>query len=381
MIQSRAKGCYIYDGRGKKYIDFTSGGIFAAIFGAGSNPFLSFVLQPIACCYGQNNKITEYYKDMLKEFTGFESVALFSTGSEATEAFWRCMRVYSGKPGIWGGLIDPDEVGKSQPNPPYDAMHGWTMGSLVMAGKMNLPTPGMFSSLAGDFSRPHELTCGMIMEPYHAPSAQFHKERPTMDRIRANQKEFPNIPLCVDEVQGGFGRTGKLFAHQWYQKFKPDFVTVGKAMGAGFPLSALLGPKEIMDSKVVREKAHLRSTHSGHPVMCNIGIEVINRIRSNNLIEKSRVLGAELERQLLLELPKIRHHSGHGLLAGLEFKNAEQASKVVMECQKRGLLVVDTGRKWVKIGPPFIITEKILEEGCKILTEVVGEVVNASKED
>ena len=84
---------------GREYIDLTSGGIFAAIMG---NDFSGEKIEfpGMVSCYGHTNKWTERYKDQLKEFTGFESVALFSTGSEATEAFWRCMRVYTGRKGI-----------------------------------------------------------------------------------------------------------------------------------------------------------------------------------------------------------------------------------------------------------------------------------------
>jgi len=219
MIWARAEGTNIYDGRGKRYIDFTSGGIFAAILGNNHHGIYEAVFQQWAdliSAYGAETKVRKRYEAMLKEFTGYESVALFSTGAEATEAFWRCMRVYTGKPGIWGGLIDPDEIGKDEPKPIYDSMHGWTLGALVMAGKMRLPTPGMFEALSADFLPSHEAASGMIMEAYHGPSAQFHRETPTMDRIRLLQKDFPDIALCVDEIQGGFGRTGKLFAHQWY---------------------------------------------------------------------------------------------------------------------------------------------------------------------
>jgi acetylornithine/N-succinyldiaminopimelate aminotransferase len=251
------------------WIDFTSGGIFAAIFGGDWWPKLH---APMASCYGAHykNDTTDRYIDMLKEFTGFDSVALFSTGAEATEAFWRVCRVYNGKPGIWGGLIDPDEVLAARTT--CDAMHGVTLGALIMAGKIDWPGIGSFRELgAGRFGLAQEATSGMIIEPYHAASAQFHRIDPTINRIKGLHDKFPDIPLCIDEVQGGFGRTGKLFAWEWYEGLKPDFVCIGKAQGGGFPISALLGPKEIMEDKIVIENAHLHSTHSGHPAMCEIG--------------------------------------------------------------------------------------------------------------
>ena len=218
----------------------------------------------------------------------------------------------------------------------------------------------------------------MIMEPYHAPSAQFHRETPTVQRIREIKERFPDIPLCIDEIQGGFGRTGRLFGHQWYKDLRPDFVTIGKACGGGLPLSALLGPKEIMESKVVRENAHLSSTHSGNPVMCAVGIEVIKQIQKHNLIVESYRKGLLLDKWL--RDCGVRVHSGRGLLAGLEFKNEAEASHLVKKCQGKGLLVVETGRKWVKIGPPFVISEEDLEKACNILKEAIEETINKRKE-
>lgn len=353
------------------WIDFTSGGIFAAIFGGDWLPKLH---APMAACYGAHyrNDITDRYIDMLKEFTGFDSVALFSTGSEATEAFWRVCRIHTGKPGIWGGLVDPDDVGKDKAV--SDAMHGYTLGALIMSGKMSWPALGVWPELGGNrFGTSYDATGGAIFEPYHAASAQFHKTDPTIDRLKNNRKSFPDIPMCCDEVQGGFGRTGKVFAWEWYDGLKPDFVCVGKAMGGGFPLAALLGPKEIMEDKIVIENAHLHSTHSGHPAMCEVGIQVIEKLQSDSLINQSYSKGMLLDKYL--KDCGVRHHSGRGLLAGLEFRDADQADRVVLGCRKMGVLTVSTGRKWIKLGPPFTISEYDIEKGCNIIKSVIAEVL------
>ena len=364
-------------------LDFTSGGIFQSILGQG-HPAIRKVLRDeriLTSCYAPHhtNPWTERYRDMLKEWTGFESVALFTTGAEATEAFWRCMRVYSGKIGIWGGLIDPDEVGTD--GPLSDSMHGQTLGAQIMAGKVTEATLGIGPAMGETrFGLAPEMTSGMIMEPYHSPSAQFHKIDPTINRIISLQKEFPEIPLCVDEIQGGFGRTGKQFAYEWYSArtgnlpLRADFITIGKGAGAGMPLSALLGPKDIMESKVVKEHAHMHSTHSGHPLMCAVGCAVIEEMDKHYLITRSYNLGLNLKEGL--EDCGVRYHAGRGLLAGLEFKDAKEARRMVKACQKRGLLVVDTGRKWVKIGPALTITEDELETGIQIIRDAIEEVLD-----
>ena len=177
-----------------------------------------------------------------------------------------------------------------------------------------------------------------------------------------------------------------MWAHEWYvdrlkqpeeRMLKPQFVTCGKLMGGGLPLSALLGPKDVMESDAVKEFGYLHSTHSGNPVMCSVGCVVIEQIVKHNLINESERKG-ELMHSLLRELP-IRTF-GKGLMAGLEFKDREECKKAVGMIRKRDVLVVDTGRKWIKSGPELTIEDELLIQGVKIVCEVVEEVVCYRKE-
>lgn len=114
----KAKNCYFWDEQGTRYLDFTSGGIFAGIFGGNPSYLRSALYEsPMLCCYEAHyqNDPADRIKAMLREMTGYESVCLFSTGSEATEAFWRACRVATGKPGIWGGLVDPTTWARQNP--------------------------------------------------------------------------------------------------------------------------------------------------------------------------------------------------------------------------------------------------------------------------
>ena len=355
-------------------IDFTAGGIFAAALGTRSRVIKRAISRvDDVCCYAPRfgNYWRERYYELLREVTGFECAVAFCEGSVAVEACWRICRVYTGRPGIWGGLVDPDEVGSDRPR--CDAFHGWTLGAMIAAGRMTYPELGIYPELgASRFGQSSSMTACMIIEPYHAPSAQFHRIDPTINRIRGLQEEFPDILLCIDEIQGGFGRTGKMFAYEHYDGLKPDFVTVGKLAGGGMPLSAVLGPKEIMESDAVKEFGHLHSTHSGHPVMCSIGIAVLEEIIGQKLIERSAELGFLLH-QGLSSFPVQTH--GKGLMAGLAFRDKEEADEVVRECEERELLIVPTGRKWAKIGPKLTISRKDLKRGIEILREVVEEVM------
>jgi acetylornithine/succinyldiaminopimelate/putrescine aminotransferase len=197
---------------------------------------------------------------------------------------------------------------------------------------------------------------------------------PTIDRLKKFMDMYPNIPHCSDEVQGGMGRTGKMFGYEWYDGLKPKFVILGKMLGGGLPLSALCGPKEILEDEIVTENAHLHSTHSGNPLMAAVGCYVIERIQKEFMVERSLELGMLLES--CLQDIKQRHHCGRGLLAGIEFEGPLMASLVVRACRRRGLLVVDTGRKWVKIGPQLTITADEILTGCDILKAAIEEVEN-----
>ncbi len=380
--------CEAIDEKGKTYLDLTAGGIFAAMFGPGS-PTVKSAMARVEhfCSYSSHygNYWRDKYIEMLKEFTGFESIALFSTGSEATEGFWRACRVYNGKPNCWGGLVDPDECGEAHCK--SDQFHGWTLGAMIMSGRMTWHELGVFPELGAErFGKDQNSTACMIMEPYHAPSAQFHRIKPTIERIRSLQNTYPDIPLCLDEVQGGFGRTGKLFAYQHYidtlnqtstPYLRPQFVTIGKLCGGGLPLAALLGPREIMESDSVKEFGQLHSTHSGNPVMCSVGCAIIDRMREENLIFESQRKGLILH-EALLDFPV--RTQGKGLLAGLEFQTPEECNKAVDMCHERSLLVVDTGRQWIKLGPALTITDEELIRGINILRGIVEEVVHGRPE-
>ncbi len=366
--------CKAMDSYGNEYIDLTSGGIFACMFGPSSRVVKEAMERvDFFHCYSSHygNYWQEKYKEELHELTGKDSFVVYSSGSEAIEAFLRIAWTYTGKSGVWGGLVDPDETGANKPL--CDQFHGWTLGSRILAGRIVWPELGVFPELgANRFGTVPQATACMAMEPYHAPSGQFHKEDPTMQRIRQLRKEFPDILFLVDEIQGGFGRTGKLWAHEWYEpRIYPDFITAGKLAGAGFPLSFLAGPKEIMESKVVQENAHLHSTHSWNPLACSVGCAVIEKMRRWDLIN-----WAQGKAKIIVDgLTGIdrRFHAGKGLLAGIEFKSREECEFIVQKTRQNNVFAINTGRKWIKIGPALTIEPSELTEGIKRLRLSIEE--------
>jgi 4-aminobutyrate aminotransferase-like enzyme len=192
--------------------------------------------------------------------------------------------------------------------------------------------------------------------------------------------------VAFDDIQGGFGRTGKLFAYQHYN-IEPDLLCLGKAVSGSLPLSAVIGRRRIMD---LPEVGSMSSTHSANPLSCAAGLAHLEAITAGNLVKESARKGKILHRYL--NKLKSRHPGriayvfGKGLLAGVIFKDSKSGkpdslfpSKVCERAMQKGLLLVHTGRESIKIGPPLMISDRALLEGLKVLEESIEEIAAEEK--
>ena len=336
-----AENSTVWDTTGKSYTDFTCG-IFATNIGH-NNRFVTEAIKKHASMihtYTFQTEIREEYIEELCSFTGFEDAALFSSGTEATEAAWKIARQYSGKWGVIGMI---------------EAFHGKTFGSLIMASRI----PSQY------YSPMLDKTGMIIWEPYTAPTAKFH-EKKKIDRIRGLVLDGKLINV-VDEIQSGFGRTGKLFGYQHYDYVQPDMVCIGKGMGNGFPISGVLGPRKFISEPVM----DLSSTHGGNPLGCAAGLAVIKFMRKHKIIKEAERKGKILQ-NTIADFPVITH--GKGMVAALVMQSKEAADRVVVDAADMGLLVVHTGKRTVKIAPPLTIPDVQLNMGLEILRRVVGKI-------
>lgn len=349
LVRAGAENATIWDDHGREYIDFSSGGAFCESLGINNRKIIERLAHQIISGPGLNTyrfktEIQEAYIERLCKFTGFEHAVMFSSGAEATEAAWKVMRLYKSKDGILG--LD-------------GAFHGKTLGAQIMAGKMPDYRYGDPAAAAG-----------VIMEPYAPLTAQFHNEKEIehYNRVRA---DF-DLMLTIDEIQGGFYRTGGLFGHNHYYEneanLDPDLVTIGKAAFNGFPASALLGPKWMDDPKF-----DLTSTHGGNPMACAVGLAVIEYIEENDIEGKVMHAGNMLGDSLSMMMDGELLYNHKGMLAALIFKDAGEAMWVVIECKARGLLLIPTGHHTVKIAPALTISSNQLHDGLMILAEVLNE--------
>jgi 4-aminobutyrate aminotransferase-like enzyme len=187
--------------------------------------------------------------------------------------------------------------------------------------------------------------------------------------------------VAFDEMQAGFGRTGKLFGYMHYN-LEPDLLCCGKGASSGLPLALVLGSREVMD---LPEIGSMSSTHSANPLVCAAGLANLEALIEDGLIENSRILGEIFHARLRAMQARFPDHirfvMGQGLIAALLFYDAagnplsELCSTICQEAMRRGLLVVHTGRESIKLAPPLCINEAALLEGLEVLAESIESVV------
>ena len=338
IIWRNAIDCWVWDDKNNKYLDFTSG-IFVANIGH-SRPEVKRAIngilsQDLLHNYAFPSEIRAELVKKLCEMTEFEKCYLCTTGSEAMEAALRIMKAHCGS--IWGV---------------YGAFHGHTWGSAHEIKRM------LHYGVA-----PMDENLGIVFESYSGYNAQFHPKEWTQKWCDYQHEH--NGLVCFDEVQAGFGRTGKLFGYEHYE-VKPDLIVVGKALGGGLPISAVLGSAKLLDAP-----GTLTSTHTGNPVCCAAALATLNIIKKEQLVRRAEVLGLMVESVIF----DLFHYevNGKGLVWGIDLKNKDFANRVVDKCAEKGLLLVKTHRGTIKIGPPLIIELDDLMKGLEIIKHVIDE--------
>jgi 4-aminobutyrate aminotransferase-like enzyme len=191
--------------------------------------------------------------------------------------------------------------------------------------------------------------------------------------------------MIYDEVQAGFGRSGKMFSFEHYG-VKPDLIACGKGISSSLPISAVIGRNDIMG---LYAPGSMTSTHSASPLPTVAAIESLKLIHQEHLVENARKLGEIL----ISEIKRIQQKypdilgcaHGKGLVAGIQVvkkgtkePDADMAMKINERCFHKGLLMfapVGIGGECLKIAPPLMITEEALREGIKVFEEAIDEIL------
>lgn len=367
-----AKGIYLFDKSGKKYTDLISG-ISVSNIGhthpkvveAIKNQADKYLHLMVYGEYIQNPQVilAKNLCNLLPE--NLNSVYFVNSGSEAVEGALKLAKRFNRRTEIIAF---------------NNAYHGSSHGSLSVMG--NEYFKNAFRPLLPDvkfinFNNEDDLnqisykTSCVIVEPIQGEAGVIIPENNFLLKLRKRCNETGTL-LIFDEIQTGFGRTGKLFAFEHYSVI-PDILLIAKGMAGGMPLGAFISSNIIMKSLTNNPVLGHITTFGGHPVSCAAAIANLSVIIDENLI--NTVDYKEKLFRKLLNNKKIKKIKGKGLFLALEFENKEINFKAIKNCIKNGVIT-----DWflfsdncMRIAPPLIITEEQITESCNVINYSIDE--------
>ena len=375
MEVSHAKGSYIYDAKGKKYLDFVAG--VSAVSLGHQNERVNDAIKAQLDTYSHVMVYGEYSQSPAVEYCkllasllppSLNKTYLVNSGTEATEGALKLARRVTGR---------------SQLISCYQAYHGNTMGSMSVMGyperkQAFLPLiPDVdfitFNNVA-DLQKITEKTAGIILESIQGGAGFIQPEDGFLRKVRERCDEVGAL-MIIDEIQPGFGRTGKLFGFEHYDAI-PDIIILGKGMGGGMPVGAFTASSEMMDLLTDNPKLGHITTFGGHPVIAAACLATLQEITETSLMREA--LEKEKLLRSLLVHPLITEVRGRGLMLAAMTTSDAITNEVILRCQDRGLILfwLLFEGKAIRITPPLTISEDEIREGCQILIEVLDELSN-----
>ncbi len=370
---SHAKGSYIYDTEQKKYLDFVAG-VSACSLGH-QHPRVTQAIKDQLDLYAHVMVYGEYaqhpavaYCKLLAQHLPYplEKTYLVNSGTEATEGALKLARRITGR---------------SQLISCHNAYHGNTMGSMSVMGyeerkqafRPLLPDVDFIQfNNEADLDKITNKTAGIILESIQGGAGFIQPQNDFLKKVRQKCTETGTM-LIIDEIQPGFGRTGKLFGFQNYN-IVPDILVLGKGMGGGMPVGAFTASAAHMDLLSHGPKLGHITTFGGHPVIAAACLATLQEITETDLMEQTLVK-EKMFRSLLVH-PLIKEIRGKGLMLALMTESSEIATQIILKCHDRGLILF-----WllfeataVRITPPLTISVEEIQEGCSILLEIMDEV-------
>ena len=395
----------IFDSSGNCWIDFSSG-IFVTNVGHGNSKVVNALKEcldkPLLHNYYFPSIIrSKLVKKIIKISPDYiDTVFLLTTGAEATECALKITRIN-------GKKINEKKTGIISFN---GSMHGKTLGALMMGGKpkekhwvgfedpyiYHIPFPfsetcpwkindehecdaSCFRKSINELKNKIDFSAiaGFMIESYQGWGAMFYPPS-YISELKKWCKEN-NVLVIFDEIQAGFGRTGKLFAFEHYG-IEPDIICCGKGISSSLPLSAVLSRRELLNID-----PSLNSTHGGNPLCCAATLASLEVIEEQNLVSESERKGKLMFTQLQKLQSKykkiIQTIQGKGLVAAIHIidpitnqLDSSKGDEIIEKCMQKGLLMVRTGSGTIKIGPPLIIPDDAILEGISVIDEVLDEI-------
>lgn len=381
----RAKGAEFWDADGKRYIDMLS--CYSAASQGHCNRRIVKALtkqakQCDAVSGGIYNSTIGKCLQKVCEITGMDAALLKNGGVEGVELSIKAMRAngYTKKkiPKHLAEII----VAENNFHGRTTTVISFSSSELSKEG-FGPYTPGFVAVKYNDFSElekaVNEHTAGILLEPIQGEGGIIVPNDDYFPKVRelCNKK---GILLCLDEIQTGLGRTGKMFCYEHYG-IRPDLVVIGKALGGGVrPISGMATSFEIMENTF--KPGNEGSTYAEDPITGAVGlaaIEELLRVRRTegiNLVNRAAIMGDYLMSQLrLIKHPLIKEVRGKGLLVGVEFKEPI-ARQVALGLLKEGVFAKDTHETTLRFVPPLMIPKKLVDKSVRKLRIVLDGFMN-----
>ena len=367
----RADGCFLYDDKGKEYIDLIAG---ISVCNLGHNNFA--INEAIRKQIEHYSHIMVYGELIESPQTLFASLLAAHLPPNLNCTYF----VNSGTEAIEGAMkLAKRTTARNEIVALTNAYHGSTQGSLSLmsneyfssAFRPLIPGIKFIDPSTPDFTVLNENTACIILELIKAEEGCKPLTQDFVNHIVRICRE-KNILLVVDECQTGLGRTGKRFAFEHYD-IVPDILVLGKALGGGMPLGAFITSKATMDNLTHNPVLGHITTFGGLPVCCAAGMAAFSQLTEQKLydsVEEKEILFREL-----LKHPKIKSVAGKGLLLSIELESEKVCLNTIRKCIEKGLFT-----DWflfapncLRVAPPLTISHQLIERSCEILLNALND--------
>ena len=368
----KAEGSYIYGKDGRAYLDFVAG-VSANTLGH-SHPKVVNAIKEQADKYLHVMVYGEYAQEkpvelckLLAEATPepLEVTYLVNSGAEAIDGALKLAKRYTGR----------EEIISMK-----NSYHGNTHGALSVSGnefhkREFRPLLPMITFIEfnneEEFSKITEKTACVIAETIQGAAGFLTPSQNYFKNLKKRCEEVGAL-LILDEIQPGFGRTGKLFSFEHYDMV-PDILVMGKGMGGGVPVGAFMSSAEIMKSLQHSPKLGHITTFGGNPLIAAASYATLKEVLDSGLMNEVEEK-EKLFRELLVH-PKIKKVNGRGLMLAVELESPEYTLDVAKRCMEKGLIVFWQlyRNEFMRISPPLTISKEEIKKGCEIILEALNE--------
>ncbi|WP_206367759.1 aspartate aminotransferase family protein [Sphingobacterium chungjuense] len=371
---AKAEGIYLYGPDGQQYMDLVSGFNVSNI--GHRHPKVIEAIQQQLDKYLHVTVYGEFVQAPQVQFAtellaclpaSFGSVYLTNSGAESVEGAMKLAKKFTGRRQIIAAR---------------KAYHGSTQGALSLIGNEDyhrayaplLPEISFidFGAIA-DLNLITQDTAAVIIEPIQGEAGVRVPTAEYMQALRAKCTEMGTL-LIFDEIQTGFGRTGKMFAFEHFG-IVPDVLMLAKGIGGGMPLGAFVAPKHLMD--VFKDNPMLGhiTTFGGHPVSCAAALASLAVIQEEKLVEQVAAKANHFRKAL--DIPQIKEIRGLGLMMCLQLETFDQVYAVSNYCAARGVMIdwylhCETA---LRLAPPLTISAAEIDQACAVILAGIREVI------